>query len=223
MPNHFTNKFIHLGHFSATLQLWFGHCKIDVSFHMLASTMMQNANHGFDPNTQQKSLSFTIMDGKEKLKYWTHSTSSYYFRLSCMSWIGSWRKKSELLVAACSAADSPPHVQKMNWRSLLLHPLTFILLLLTKIALEYSARVKSDEPNSEHMCWNQWLHCLQRFQPRWPWFLSTRLYWLNFWGRFPHSTMLYILWSCFKPLMKSRNEVGSFHLKRNLKIGSGSL
>jgi hypothetical protein len=36
-------------------QLWFGHCKIDVSFHMLASTMMQNANHGFDPNTQQKS------------------------------------------------------------------------------------------------------------------------------------------------------------------------
>jgi hypothetical protein len=38
-------------------------------FHMLASTMMQNANHGFDPNTQQKSLSFIIMDGKEKLKY----------------------------------------------------------------------------------------------------------------------------------------------------------
>jgi hypothetical protein len=36
---------------------------------MLASTMMQNANHGFNPNTQQKSLSFTIMDGKEKLKY----------------------------------------------------------------------------------------------------------------------------------------------------------
>jgi hypothetical protein len=34
-----------------------------------------------------------IMDGKEKLKYWTHCTSSYYFRLSCMSWIGSWRKK----------------------------------------------------------------------------------------------------------------------------------
>jgi glutaminase len=69
MPNHFTNKFIYLGHFSATLQLWFGHCKIDVSFHMLASTMMQKANHGFHPNTEQKSLSFTIMDGKEKLKY----------------------------------------------------------------------------------------------------------------------------------------------------------
>lgn len=40
---------------------------------------------------------------------------------------------------------------------------------------EYSARVKSDDPISEHMGWNQCLHCLQWFQPRWPWFLSTIL------------------------------------------------
>ncbi len=69
-----------------------------ISFHMLWSTMMKDANHWSNANKQQ---SFTIIDGKEKQKWWTHCMISYYFRLS---WIRlNWKLKEKIGGLTCGS------------------------------------------------------------------------------------------------------------------------